>query len=114
MASRQHTQRHREMRGEDVIAEDMVVDGGEPVGKRRLFQIADAVDLQRDPVAGERHVLRGIGVGGVGIIQQRRREERRKIDGEPDQQQDRPGASREKESARVQYRSAPEVRWDET
>jgi hypothetical protein len=89
---RQNPESHGKMGGEHVIAEGMIIDGGEPVGKGRLLQIADAIDLQRHPIAGERHVLSGIGMRGIGIVKQGWREKRREIDGEPDQQQNGPGA----------------------
>ena len=80
------------MGGKDVVSEEVVIGGSQPVGQRRLFQITDAVHLQRDPVAAARHMLGGDGVGGVGVIQQRRREERRHVDRGKDQQEQRPGS----------------------
>ena len=62
------------MSGEGVEAEDAEAEGDEPVGERRLFEIADAVDVQGDEVAGESHVAGGVGVGGVGVVEQRRGE----------------------------------------
>lgn len=64
-----------EMRGEGVEAEEAERDGVEPVGERGFFEIADAIHMEGDPVAGERHVAGGTGVGAVGVVKQRRREE---------------------------------------
>ena len=50
--------------------------------------------LQGDPVAAARHMLGSAGMGGVGVIQQRGREERRHVDRGEDQQQQRPGSHR--------------------
>ena len=73
------------MGGEDVVAEEVIVDGDEPVGQRRLFEITDAVDVQRDPVAADGHVLGGIGVRGVGVVEQWRAKRARQS--EPQQRQ---------------------------
>ena len=80
------------MGGKDVISEEVVIGSGQPIRQRRLFQIADAIYFQRDPVAALRHVLGGGGVGGIGVIQQRRRKKRGHMDGCEDQQQQRPGS----------------------
>jgi len=60
------------MRGEDVLAEDAVVDGGQPVGQRRLLKVTDAVDVEGDPVSAGDDVLRGLGMRCVGVVEQRR------------------------------------------
>ena len=64
------------MGGEGVEAEDFEADGDEPVGERSLFEVTDAVDVEGHPVSGEGHVAGGAGVGGVGVVEQRRGEER--------------------------------------
>ena len=69
------------MSGKGILAEDQVGTGHDPVGKRRLFDIADAVDLGRDPVAALGKVLRGLGMGGVYVVHQRRRKQRGKLHG---------------------------------
>jgi hypothetical protein len=61
------------MRGEGVEAEDPKADGDQPVGERRFFQIADVVDAEGDPIAGEQHLAGGVGVGTVGVVEHRRR-----------------------------------------
>jgi len=55
--------------GEDVVSEDVVVDGREPVRQRRLFKIADAVDAEGDPVSADGHVLGRVGMCGVGVVE---------------------------------------------
>jgi hypothetical protein len=62
--------------GEGVEAEQAEAESVEPVGERGFFEVADAIDVQGDEVAGEGHVAGGVGVGGIGIVEQRRREER--------------------------------------
>ncbi len=47
----QHRQAHRQVGRKDVVAEEMVVNRDQPIGQRRLFKVAYAVDVQRDPVA---------------------------------------------------------------
>ena len=78
------------MRGEDVVAEEPVIDGHDPVGKRRLFEIADAVDIERDPVAAECNVFGDLRVGGVGVVEQGWSKQRRHIDGQEDGGQQNP------------------------
>ena len=46
--------------GKCILSKELIEAGFKPVGKRRLFKIANAVDLQRDPVAALRHMLRGL------------------------------------------------------
>ena len=72
-----------EMGGEGVEAEEAEGDGIEPVGERGLLEVADAVDVEGDPVAGEGHVAGGAGVGGVGVVEQGRAEERGEEDDYP-------------------------------
>jgi hypothetical protein len=69
--------------GEGVEAEETEAEGDEPVGKRRFFEVADAVDVESDEVAGKSHVTGSAGVGGVGVVEQRRREESGEEDDEP-------------------------------
>lgn len=80
-----------EMGAEGVEAEEAIADGDEPVGERRFFEIADAVDVEGDPIAGEGHVTGGAGVRGVGVIEQRRGEEGGEEDGEPKEREDGKG-----------------------
>jgi hypothetical protein len=51
---------------------NIIQKGQENTGvKRRLFEIANAIDFESYPVAAFRHMLRGLGVGGIGIVEQR-------------------------------------------
>jgi hypothetical protein len=86
----------REVGGEGVEAEESKAEGDEPVGKRSFFEIADAVDAKGDEVAGKGHVTGGAGVGGVGVVEQRWREECGKEDDQPETAEDEEsgGASR--------------------
>ena len=72
------------MRGEGVEAEEAEAEGDEPVGERRFFEVADAVDAEGDEVAGEGHVAGGVGVGGVGVVEQRRGEESGEEEDQPE------------------------------
>ena len=58
------------MGGEDVVAEEVIVDGDHPVGERRFFEVANAVHVHRDPVSAGGDVLGGLGVGRVGVVEQ--------------------------------------------
>ena len=73
--------------------------GDDPVGERGFFEVADAVDAEGDPVAGEGHVAGGVGVGAVGVVEQRRGEER-------GEEEDEPEAAEEEQGARSVRRSA--------
>lgn len=88
----QDAERHGQMRGKDVLAEDAVIDGGQPIGERRLLKIADAVDIESDPVSAGDDVLGSLRVSGIGIIEQRGRKQRYKMNGEKNQCKQRPGA----------------------
>ena len=90
----QQGQRIGQVGGKDVLAEDAIERGVEPVGQRRFLQVADAVDLQRHPVAALGHVLRGLGMAGVGVVQQGRRKQRGKLHGGEDHRQKRPCGQR--------------------
>ena len=77
------------MCGEDVLSEDAIQSSVEPVRKRRLLEISDSVDFHGDPIAAFGHVLGDLRVGGVGVVEQWRREERGELNGkEYDSQKD--------------------------
>jgi hypothetical protein len=97
----QHGQRIGQMRGKDILAEDLEEGAGDPVGKRRLFNVADAIDMSRDPVAVLTEVLRGLGVGGVHVVQQRRVEQRGKIHGGKNDRKKQPHRPRGKRGLRA-------------
>ena len=65
-------ERQREMRGEGGFAEGRHAEGGNPVGEWGFFEVADAVDAEGDEVVRVEHGLRGLSVGGVGVVEQRR------------------------------------------
>ena len=62
-------ERQRQMHRERVRAEDAETQCHQPVGEWCLFEIADAVDVKRDPVASRGHGVRSLCVGGVSIIE---------------------------------------------
>jgi hypothetical protein len=62
--------------GEGVDAKEAEADSDDPVGEGGFFQVADVVDAQGDPVAGEGHLAGGVGVGAVGVVEHGRGEER--------------------------------------
>ncbi len=76
------------MNGEGIEAEDLEADGNEPVGKRSLLHVADSVDVESDPVSGEDHLACCAGVGGVRVVEQRRREESGEEEDEPEADED--------------------------
>ena len=88
----QDAERLGEMYGEGVDSEEAEADGDDPVGKGGLFQVADVVDAQGDPVAGEGHLAGGVGVGAVGVVEHGRGEERGEEEDEPERSQKREDA----------------------
>ena len=79
---------------EYVESEDAVIGGGQPIRQRRLLQVTDAIHFQCHPVSAASHILGSSGVGGICVIQQRGRPERRHVHRGEDQQQQRPGSHR--------------------
>ena len=75
-----------------VVAKGPQTYGGDPVGQRRFLKIPNAVDVQRDPVAGAQHGLCRLGVGCVGVVQQGRRSDGPGKDDRP--QREHPGERR--------------------
>ncbi len=69
-------------------SEEAQADGGDPVGEGRFFEVADAVDVEGDPVAGGEHGLGGLSVGGVGVVEQGRIVEGGDEDDEPEAEKD--------------------------
>ena len=62
-------ERQRQMHRERVRAEEAETQCHKPIGEWCLFEIADAVDVKRDPVAGCGHGVRSLRVGGVSVIE---------------------------------------------
>ena len=83
----QHGESIGQVGGKDIFAEDLIECAGEPVGQRWLFDVADAVDPGRYPVAVLGEVLRGLGMGGVNVVQQRRRKQRGELYGGKDRRE---------------------------
>ncbi len=77
-----------EMGGEGVEAEEAEAESDDPVRERGFFEVADAVDLEGNEVAGEGHVAGGAGVGAVGVVEQRRSEEGGEEDDQPETAED--------------------------
>ena len=48
---------------------EMHGDGHGPVEEWRLFEIADAVGVERDVVVAEEHLASDFGVNGVGVVE---------------------------------------------
>ena len=62
-------------RGPIEGAENLVGDGNQPVNQRRFFEINNAVDARRDPIARGQHIAGDLRLHGVHIVHQRRRGE---------------------------------------
>ena len=91
---RQQSQDERQARGPVVHAENFVADAHAPIQQRRFFQIANAIDVERGPVVTGDHLARRFGVNGVGVIEQRRREQPGDVNDRP-QQHDHPAIATE-------------------
>ena len=72
------------MNGEGVFAEDAKAEGGDPVGERRFFEVADAIDTEGDQVASEGHVA-----GGLAWVASASSQRRSEEGGEEDSAKDR-------------------------
>ena len=64
-------------RGPILGPKDSEAGGHAPVHERSLFEIADAIGVEGNPVMARDHFPRNFGMHGVGIIQQRRTEKRK-------------------------------------
>ncbi len=89
-----YRERHGQVSCKSVVAKEVIIDRGQPVGQRRLLEVANAIDGKRHPVAADGHVLRGVGVRSVGVVEQRRGKQRGKVNREKDEQEQRPGLDR--------------------
>jgi hypothetical protein len=67
-----------------MYSKDFKARGHGPVQQGRLFQVADAIDVESDPVVTEYHFASGFGVDGVGVIEKRRAKKSSAIGGQPD------------------------------
>ena len=75
----------REARSPFGDAEERKADGHCPVWERSLFEIADAIFVERDPVVKGEHFAASFGVSAVGIVEERWMEEGGDEDGEPEE-----------------------------
>ncbi len=81
----EHGERQRQARGPIGCAEQFIAGGHAPVEQRRFFQVSQAVDVEGGPVVAEHHLARGLGVHGIGIVEQRRAPDAGNVEGKPDQ-----------------------------
>jgi hypothetical protein len=58
-----------------VDAEEFEAGGDAPVEEWGLFEVADAVGVEGDPVVAEEHLAGDLGVDGVGVVEEWRGEE---------------------------------------
>jgi len=85
----------RQACGGGVDAEEFEAGGDGPVEERGLFEVADAVGVEGDPVVTEEHLAGDLGVDGVGVVEERRGEEREGgIEEEPEGDKDEAVSSR--------------------
>ena len=71
--------------GEAEELRDAHAGGHRPVEERRLFEVADAVGVERDVVVAEEHLAGDFGVDGVGVVEQRGAEEGEAgVEGDPE------------------------------
>ena len=70
-------------------AEEFEAGGDGPVEERGLFEVADAVGVEGDPVVAEEHLAGDLGVDGVGVVEEGRSEEGEAgIEEEPEGEED--------------------------
>jgi hypothetical protein len=62
-------------RGRSVDAEKFEAGGDAPVEEGGLLEVANAVGVKGDPVVAEEHLAGDLGVDGVGVVEEGRREE---------------------------------------
>ena len=62
-------------RGGGVDAEEFEAGGDGPVEERGLFEVANAVGVEGDPVVAEEHLAGDLGVDGVGVVEEGRSDE---------------------------------------
>ena len=65
-------------------AEEREADGHRPIWKGRLFKVADAVFVERDPVVESDHLAAGFCVGAVSVVEEGWMKHARNEDGEPE------------------------------
>ena len=76
-------------------AEEFEAGGDAPVEERGLFEVADAVGVESDPVVAEEHLAGDLGVDGVGVVEQWRGDEGEAgVEEEPEGDEDEAVAAR--------------------
>src|SRR5579875_1801546 len=81
------------MCGKYIEAKEVVINRRQPVIHGRLLKVANAVNVWRHPVAGNRHVRGGFRMRCIGVVQKTRREKRSKIYRQKQKDQYGPDAS---------------------
>ena len=80
---REDAQRQRQARLPFAAAEQLVADGDGPIHERCFFKVADAIDVESDPIVIEQHFAGGFGVDRIGVVQQAWPRESRNINQKP-------------------------------
>ena len=78
----------RKTRAPGVNTKELDGDGGAPIGERCFFAVTNVVFVKRDPVVPDKNFAAGVGVRGVYVVLQRRREEAGAVNGQPQEKQD--------------------------
>ncbi len=74
--------RDGDTRGPIGNAEYFIGEGDGPINERGLFEIGDAVDARRDPIAGGEHISRDLSLHRVDVVHERgRRNDAAEVDG---------------------------------
>jgi hypothetical protein len=68
-----------------VYSKDFEARSHRPVEEWRLLQVADAIRVESHPIVAEQHFAGGLGMNGVGVIQERRPKKRGAVCGKPEQ-----------------------------
>ena len=78
-------------------AEEAEAGGHGPVEEGGLLEVADAVGVEGDPVVAEEHLAGDFGVDGVGVVEERWREEGEAgVEGDPEYEDDEAVAADER------------------
>ena len=85
----------REARGGGADAEEFEAGRHGPVEEWGLFEVADAVGVEGDPVLAEKYLAGDLGVDGVGVVEERRGDEgQAAVEEEPKGEEDEAVATR--------------------
>ena len=72
-----------------MYPEDFKARSHGPVQEGRLFQVADAIDVESDPIVTEHDFASGFGMDRVGVIEKRRPKKGSAIGGQPEEKKNR-------------------------